>query len=256
MIVPYAIAGLAGITTIAGGLMSYGLFAPRCRWFAPLIWHGPRSGPGRIALTFDDGPHPQTTPAILEVLNKHEAPATFFAIGAHVQRHPTVLRDAHAAGHLIANHSYDHHYTGLFGAYPYWRAQIDKANDVIESTIGYRPALFRPPMGFKHVPMARAARDCGCAIVTWSRRGWDGLPTTPARIIGHLNNRCVPGDIILLHDGTPTQSAQPPRATAQALDTLIRNIRSQGLALVRLDEMLSRPAYARPQRRPAAAGRA
>jgi len=239
----YIIVGAAGLGAAALGLLGYGVFSPRSRLLAPVIWRGQRGKSGQVALTFDDGPHPESTPAILDILAEHDVPAAFFVIGANAHDQAELLQRMHARGHLIANHSYDHDYMGTFGVYDYWVKQIERTNSVIESAIGRRAAFFRPPMGFKHHRMAKAARDCECSMVTWSRRAWDGLPTTPERILRHLNHRCQPGDIILMHDGAMPNAERDPSATIESLSALIENIRSSGLELVRLDELLGIQPY-------------
>ena len=209
------------------------------RLFGEVIATGAR----QIALTFDDGPHSESTPAVLNVLAGHDVPATFFVIGSHAQKHVSLLQQIHAQGHLIANHSFDHTYLGTLNSCRYWINQIAHTNAVIEKAIGQCPALFRPPMGFKNIRMAKAARQQQCTIVTWSRRAWDGLPTTADRIVRRLNHGCQAGDIILMHDGVQPNGCRNHMATAEALGPLIGSIRSAGFELVRLDVLLNLKPY-------------
>ena len=148
------------ITTIAPAAVLgtavgfYGIIRPRARIWGPVVSRSKRrpgdNGPPRVALTFDDGPTPQSTPAVLDALDHAGAKATFFVVGQNVRAHPRLLADTHAAGHLIANHTQTHPRMGLWGLRRYWRRELDACDDAIFDVIGQRPAFFRPPMGLKH----------------------------------------------------------------------------------------------------------
>ncbi|CAG0990502.1 Peptidoglycan-N-acetylglucosamine deacetylase [Phycisphaerales bacterium] len=222
----------------AGAVAAYALFWPRSTLLGPLVAHGPPDQP-RIALTFDDGPWPGATDTVLSVLASFRVPAAFFVIGRYAQRHPALVRRAFDEGHLIGNHTFDHHRTGMFRARDYWNSQISRTQDVIRLITGQTPALFRPPMGFKSPITAQAARRHACRVVTWSWRGFDGSATTPDAIIARAR-RCVPGDILLLHDGRDPASRRPIGATQAALPGLIESLLARGLQFERLDHLIAR----------------
>jgi len=236
------VAGGTGMA-IAGGVFCRAVFAPRSQICGRTLFRGPKSDAPRIALTFDDGPHPEATPRILDILREHRVPAAFFVVGDHGAVHGDLIRRAHAEGHLIGNHSMSHAYNGLFGRKRYWRRQIEGAADVIQSAIGVRSALFRPPMGFKTFHVTKIARWTGHATVTWSCSGRDGVRTSRDRIVQRLAPRVRARDIVLLHDGAVPPISRNIDATIAALPDLILSWRARGLRIVRLDDLLGVNAY-------------
>lgn len=243
--------GLANFATIGvgaavlGGVAAYGLVAPRSRLWAPVIYRGASTDPPRVTLTFDDGPTPGSTPGILDTLAELEVRAAFFVIGMNAARWPDLIERIDAEGHIIGNHSYDHAYFGTMHRTAYWQRQLQRTDDVIESIIGKRPAMFRPPMGLKTGHLAAAARQSGHAIVTWSRRAFDGIPTRSERIVSWVVPAARAGDIVLLHDGCGRKPAPDTAGAVAALHPLILGLRRRGLEPVRLDELIDLAAYAR-----------
>ncbi|MEM6855494.1 MAG: polysaccharide deacetylase family protein [Planctomycetota bacterium] len=242
-----------------GAVVGWGIFHPRSRIMGPLIhrgWPSDHEGDGgddelfrgefrgRVALTFDDGPTPDSTPAVLDALKEVNALATFFVVGRNVERHPDLLRRMHDEGHLIANHTYDHDRQGLWGLNAFWRRQIDRADDAVLDIIGRRPAMFRPPMGLKHWHLMQEARYGGHAVVTWSRKARDGgaKPPKKTKLIKRLA-KARDGDILLLHDGHEPDRPASRRITAEAVVPLVNQLRDRGLQIVRLDELLDLPGY-------------
>lgn len=242
----FAIIGtVAGLgAAVLGGIAAYGLVAPRSRLWAPVIYRGPRTDPPRVALTFDDGPSPESTPRILDTLRELKVRAAFFVIGMNAARWPELIERMDAEGHIIGNHSYDHAYFGTMHRTPYWKSQLQRTDDVIEGIIGKRPAMFRPPMGLKTGHVATAARRSGHAIVTWTRRAFDGIPTRPERIVNRVVPNCRGGDVVLLHDGCGSRSQQSAMGAVSALRPLVLGLRERGLESVRLDELIGLAAYA------------
>jgi peptidoglycan/xylan/chitin deacetylase (PgdA/CDA1 family) len=230
--------GGGGAAICSGGALAYGLFCPNSQLFGKVIWKGDSADSKAIALTFDDGPHPDATTAILDQLAQNHIPATFFVIGAHAKRWPDLIRRMADEGHLVANHSYDHKLTGLIYRGGYWRDQIRRTNDVIEQITGDRPTLFRPPMGFKHWQVIQAARAEGMHTVNWSRRARDGVATTSKKILDRLVEPSVAGDIILLHDGIVESLPRPTEPTIEALGDLIQGLRKRDLEITRLDKLI------------------
>jgi peptidoglycan/xylan/chitin deacetylase (PgdA/CDA1 family) len=235
------LAGAAGV----GGTLGYGAFSPRSRLLAPVIAHGRRAAPPRVALSFDDGPHPEATPAVLDALERADVRAAFFVIGRHAARHPQLLRRMDRAGHLIANHSYDHAYHGMFRLHRYWARELQRTEQVIADAIGKRPRLFRPPLGFKHPGIGDPATRDGYAIVTWTRRGRDGWATRSEWIVQRLTRAPRAGDILTLHDSTDGRIRRDLQPTVQAVPRVIDALRNQGLALERLDRLIGVEGYAR-----------
>jgi len=234
------LATISAATAIGIGF-TYATVFPGSQLWGKVLMRGPNTSRA-VALTFDDGPTPGATDAILDVLESHNARATFFVIGANAERHPDLLRRIHSRGHLLANHTYHHAHHGWLGTPRYWRDEIQRTDDIIHQAIGLRPAIFRPPMGIKTYFTLNEARRLGHTTVAWSRRAMDGISTTPERILLRLAE-LTPGDIVLLHDGIQPHRTRDPRATAEALPRLIDSIRGQNLEPKRLDELLGISGY-------------
>ena len=181
MIGTAAILAAAAAAPAVLGRLTYATVAPSCQFWGPAIARGP-AGSRRVALTFDDGPTPGATDAILDALRAACVRATFFVIGVNVAKHPDLLRRIHAEGHLIGNHSFSHSHYAATRRRPYWVREIVQTDDAIEAAIGVRPKLYRPALGVRTWHTFGALRETGHTLVTWSRRAIDGLPTTPQRI--------------------------------------------------------------------------
>jgi peptidoglycan/xylan/chitin deacetylase (PgdA/CDA1 family) len=243
--------GIGGVAAIGAAAFSHGLFLPRSQLFGDVLFRGDRGGPARIALTFDDGPNQRITPAILDCLGRHGAKAAFFVVGRHAVEHADLIERIHAEGHIVCNHSFDHAHLGTLRGVRYWLNEIQQTDAIVASIIKRRPALFRPPMGFKTHHIMRAARQMGHHVVTWTKRGYDGVPTTPERVVENV--RAVqPGDVIVLHDGAVKPFRVNAGATAAALDTLLDHWTRLGVCAERLDQLLGLPAYAANVGEPAA----
>ena len=246
MITP-SLPGLA-VSFFAGGGIPIAAMPALCFWpsstfWGPVISRGSANDRGEIALTFDDGPDGEFTPRVLDTLGEHGISAAFFVIGRNVERFPSVVERMHREGHVVGNHTWDHDHHGYLGNARYWRAQLDRTDAAIEQIIGLTPALFRPPMGIRTGHIMRAADRH--TVITWTRRGMDGVATTPDKIVQRLGPRTESGEIVVLHDGVEPHSRRSPAATCEALPTLLRQWKDRGLRPQRLDQWLDRSAYAR-----------
>jgi peptidoglycan/xylan/chitin deacetylase (PgdA/CDA1 family) len=223
------------------------MIRPSSGLFGRVHWRGDASdGARRYALTFDDGPTDPSTSAILDTLGELGARATFFVVGLNVRRHPRLVERMHAEGHLVANHSFTHPHFGMMRGPWYWRRQIAQTDAAIGQIIGRRPAMFRPPMGVKSWFICGAARRLGHEVVTWSRRGFDGVSNDPRAILERLVTRTSCGDVLLLHDGVEPNVRRDPSVSVAVVRPLICQLRNRGLEPAPLDELLHLPAYARP----------
>ena len=233
-------AGAAG-----AGALGWATFWPTSRFWGPVVAHGPATGAPRYALTFDDGPTRESTPAVLDVLGELGVRAAFFVIGANARQCPELLERMHHEGHIVANHSYDHHHFAMFRGRRYWDRQLADTDEVIAQAIGVRPRLFRPPIGIKTGFVMRAAARREQTVVTWSRRAVDGIRTTPQRILQRLlpHTRC--GDVLLLHDGVEPHTNRDPTPTIRAIKPLVLGLRDRGLEPVPLEDLLALDPYSR-----------
>lgn len=156
------------------------------------------------ALTFDDGPHPEYTPRLLDILERHEALATFFMVGQAAQRYPQLVQQVAQAGHAIGNHSWDHQF---FPSLP--SHQRRKQIRVCECALApYGQRLFRPPYGAENLASHLDALSLHYQVVAWSLDAEDWLERDPAWMADRLTRGIQPGSIVLLHDAL-YRSQQP-----------------------------------------------
>ncbi len=195
------------------------------------------SGPaaeGHVALTFDDGPHPEGTPQVLDVLAQFQAKATFFVIGEQVARRPELARRILAEGHTVALHGYLHR------PHPTRRAPVlaeDFARGIaaIADATGVEPRLHRPPYGIYSAASLWIARERGLQPLLWSRWGKDWRKVnTPEQIAGRVLGKLRADDVILLHDADFYSARRSHRRTVAALPLILEAMRSARLATVGL----------------------
>jgi peptidoglycan/xylan/chitin deacetylase (PgdA/CDA1 family) len=183
-----------------------------------------------VALTFDDGPHPQGTPAILDLLDARGAKATFFLAGEQVERHPAVAADVVARGHAVALHCHRHRVQLRLSAEAI-RGDLARGRAAIEDATGRTPRLHRPPLGIYSAAGLRIAREAGLEPLLWSRWGRDWRKwTSPDRIAKRATRDLHDGDVILLHDADHYSARDSWRRTAQALPAVLAAIERAGLA--------------------------
>lgn len=216
-----------------------------------LIWMGPGLGPhwpplaraldvplrlpepAGVALTFDDGPHPEGTPAMLDALAREQVKATFFLVAEQVERFPGLTAELVAAGHEPAVHGYRHR--NQMRLLPHdFHADLARAVAVIEDVCGRRPALYRPPYGVFTLPGLSAVRRAGLRPLLWSKWGRDWrAKTTPSEIARLVTRGIGGGDVILLHDADWYSHPGAHRRTAAALPAILCELDRRGLVAVR-----------------------
>jgi 1-acyl-sn-glycerol-3-phosphate acyltransferase len=219
------------------GYFTYAIAYPRSQSFVPTVFRA-TTRRRAVALTFDDGPDPVFTPAILDVLAAHGARATFFVVGARAVAHPEIIRRIHAEGHTIGTHTQNHRIGFHFGGAATVRREIDAAIEVVEGLVPAHPTLFRPPHGVRSPCLARAfpaSRALRC--VTWSVRGLDARPTDADAIVARIEKGLTPGAIVALHDGTGLLGSTDRSATVTALERILERCGERGLSCVGLDEL-------------------
>jgi peptidoglycan/xylan/chitin deacetylase (PgdA/CDA1 family) len=165
----------------------------KARLFGTVV--GVRTAAPAAALTFDDGPDPESTPALLEILARHGARGTFFLVGKRAARHPGLVARLRAEGHAVGNHSWDHPSLPRLGAGAV-AGQLRRA----AAAIGRPLALMRPPYGDQSLKSHLAARASGYTVVTWGVVGADWAGDDGAAIAGRILGGLHPGAIVLLHD--------------------------------------------------------
>ncbi len=181
-----------------------------------------------VALTFDDGPHLDTTPELVAALKAADAPATFFVIGKQVDKYPSMVALEAANGFTIGNHSYSHATLTKLPAADVmteWRA----CNDAIVRAGGPAPEFCRPPGGDLNRQVERSATANGLRTTLWTDDPGDYEAPGPRAILRETLSHLSDGGIVLLHDGTP--------ATVKVLPKLIEAIRARGYRIVPLSEL-------------------
>ena len=149
-----------------------------------------------VALTFDDGPYPDNTLAILESLEKNKAHATFFVVGEAAQKYPELVQRIAKTGHAIGNHSWDHPSLPLLSG----KERRKQIRDCSKATSPYGCRLFRPPYGDQTISSRLDAFFLGYKVITWNLMAYDWQENEPETIVNHIVKKTVPGSIILFHD--------------------------------------------------------
>jgi peptidoglycan/xylan/chitin deacetylase (PgdA/CDA1 family) len=186
-------------------------------------------GSDGVGMTFDDGPHRDGTPAVLDALARDGAHATFFVVGEQVRREPGIVREIAAAGHRLAVHG-DRHLAQTFVSPAALRADLDRCAELIGELTGQRPDRYRPPYGVFSPAGLREARRRGWTPLLWSAWGCDWRASaTPESIAGLVTRSLRAGDVVLLHDADHYSSAGSWRRTADAVPRILDALGSQGL---------------------------
>jgi peptidoglycan/xylan/chitin deacetylase (PgdA/CDA1 family) len=198
--------GAAGVGALAAGaaVFAYASQWPGSQLFGRTLIAGRDAN--EVALTYDDGPNPAATAALLEVLARHGARATFFVIGEFARKEPGLVKAVAAAGHVVANHTMTHPKLALVSPGRV-RAELTECKAVLEDLTGQPVSWFRPPFGSRRPDVLRAARELGMTPVMWNVTGFDWEPRGVERLVETLergiarNHRRGVGSNLLLHDG-------------------------------------------------------
>jgi peptidoglycan-N-acetylglucosamine deacetylase len=238
MIVVVTVEGSPAVLPAAGAALAYiavilwGVMAPGMAMFAPVLVRLPDAG-NAIALTFDDGPDPLTTPAVLHTLARFGAHATFFVLGEKVRAAPDVLRAIARAGHTIGIHGDRHDRLLSLRSPKHIVAELERARVSVAEIIGHKPRLFRPPVGHVSPRTAVATNQLGLTIVGWSVRGRDGLSSTSVPDVERrVRAGLRPGVIVLLHDAAERGGREP--AGIAALPAILECAARAGLRCIAL----------------------
>jgi peptidoglycan/xylan/chitin deacetylase (PgdA/CDA1 family) len=190
-------------------LIVYPAIRANCRWFGPVVTRF-RTQKKAVWLTFDDGPHPEDTPALLKLLKMHNARATFFVIGRQVQKYPELARAILREGHTLANHTRNHPVL-FFWCYLQTRLtrEIDDCTKTLLDATGEPPRWFRAPAGMANLFLHFLLCDRNLKLIGWSARGFDGLLHNTEAMAGRICKSIQPGAIILLHEGRRDRQRRP-----------------------------------------------
>lgn len=230
-----AAAGATGIALAAAGFAIYQGQYPTAQLYGRTVHREPGAG-RKIALTYDDGPNPFWTPVLLDLLDAHDAKATFFLIGMWAEREPDLIREIVARGHAIGNHTFTH---PTMPAHPAGRIreELSRCREAVEAS-GESfsridgEMLMRPPYGRRRPGTLRTMRQEGYVPVTWSITGYDWRARTTAKAIARRCLRSGEGDIILLHDGSNEEPAADRSRSVEATRKTLERYRPDGYEFV------------------------
>ena len=205
-----------------------------------VLRRGPASS-GLVGLSFDDGPHPELTPRVLDALAAAGGHATFFVVGQNVRRHPEIVRRIVAEGHALGVHTDSHRHAWTLSPAA-TRQQIAGGLQAITDVAGVRPRWFRPPWGAFNLTTRRLAAGLGLRIALWSCDAGDWLPgASPGAILRRVQRGIAPGAVIDLHDGG--QVLPGCRAMTASLPAMLAAIARAGLRSGHLGELLGETAH-------------
>lgn len=223
---------LTSLTVLATAI-GLGVAVPKIRFFGPFICSS-KTDEKVIALTFDDGPDPRSTPALLDLLKEENVESAFFCIGRNVAASPDIAARITEDGHVIANHTFHHSNATNWFTEARLLDELTKTQDAIKKATGSAPTCFRPPMGLSNPRVFRAARKAGLKVIGWTVRSLDTRLTDPEVIVRRIMKRIRPGGIVLMHDGNISADR-----LIQTVRLLLNELRARGYLIIRLDKLLS-----------------
>lgn len=182
-----------------------------------------------VSLTFDDGPHPEYTDKVLDILKRRNIEATFFCIGKNIKENQQILKRIKEEGHLIGNHSYSHSF--YFPLYPRLRMTQDlqECEKTIENITKERVTIFRPPFGVTNPTIAKVVKELGYRVVGWNIRSFDTC-NSPEKVLKKIDRKLSPGSVILLHDALSGSDT--------LLEQIISIIDKRGYCIIPLDKLM------------------
>lgn len=181
-------------------LLLWGVFRPQSPLYSPVLTHLP-TDERCVWLTIDDGPSQDTLP-LLDLLDAHDARATFFLVGERAAAQPDLVREIARRGHDIGNHSHTHPSAWFWALGPRrMREEIVRCQDTLQSITGAAPRWFRAVVGMANPFVSAPLRDRGLARAAWDARGFDAVESDPAKVLARIERGLSPGAIVLLHEG-------------------------------------------------------
>lgn len=214
---------------------------PRAHWLGPNISRLPAAAVARqqVALTLDDGPDPEVTPRVLDLLDGAGAKASFFCIGWRARQHPGLCREIVARGHRIENHGDAH--SNAFSLYgpARMRRDISAAQNTLSDITGQAPLFFRPTAGLRNPFLEPVLAQLDLNLASWTRRAYDTREGRAQVVLQRLTRRLAAGDILLMHDGHAARTPQNQPVILATLPLLLQTMARHGLQPVTLKDALT-----------------
>lgn len=224
---PYSPLAGIGVLALSHALLLFPTLQPNVQWLGPVVTRF-ATDKRELWLTIDDGPA-DDTPALLELLDRRNAKATFFVKGVLAERWPELIREIVARGHTVANHSQTHPSGTFWCLLPSRiRAEVEQCNRVLASLTGTRPRWFRAPVGHKNASVHPALAREEMRLIGWSARGFDAVMDDPQQILERILPRVKPGAIVVLHQGRPH--------SLRVIEHVLASLQERGYAFVIPDD--------------------
>lgn len=240
VLVPGAWPWAIGAIVLNHALITGAGLTPRSNLLGPNVTRLPEAAAARreVAITIDDGPEPEVTPQVLDLLDACGQRATFFCIAERVLAHPELAREIVARGHSIQNHTAQHRHNFSFLGPRGFAKEIARAQDILTEVTGQRPTCFRAPAGLRNPFLEPVLHRLGLSLVSWTRRGFDTREGDAAKVMARLGRNLQARDILLLHDGNAACTAEGKPVLLEVLPLLLERLRADGLRAVTLPEGL------------------
>ena len=226
---------IIALTAVYSLLIVYGSYYVNSGFFVKVICEG-NPNEKKIALSFDDGPATNYTPAMLELLKHNNISAAFFCIGNRIRGNENILKQIHLHGHIIGNHSYSHHYLFDFFSSKKMLHDLQQMDESLQQVLPLKPRLFRPPYGVTTPAKKKALLNGNYIPVGWNIRSMDTVIKDEKKLLTKVISAIKPGAIILFHDTSKT--------TLAVLPGVIEYARNKGYEFVRIDKLINQEAYA------------
>ncbi|MBI5542956.1 MAG: polysaccharide deacetylase family protein [Deltaproteobacteria bacterium] len=213
-------------------------FFPVWSFFLPIVTRGPRERPA-VALTFDDGPDPRVTPALLDLLARYGARAAFFVVGRNAEAHPEVMARIRAAGHEVGNHSLSHDPILMLRSARLLQSEIAACQAILQRQ-GVTALAFRPPVGITNPRLPPVLERLGLGCVCFSCRPLDFGNRRVAGLAAKVLGSVAPGDVVLLHDVMPGTGVTVEDWLSE-IEKILVGLQARGLKPVALSQLIGRP---------------
>ncbi len=213
-----------------------GSFLIQWNYHYPSLHSNKNSASPIVSLTFDDGPNPEFTPKVLDLLKQHNAKATFFCIGKNIEEHPEIFKKIISDGHTVGNHTYSHSKSfGFFGSEKVV-GELQETNKLVFESTGLRMNLYRPAFGVTNPSIEKAIKKLNLNSIGWNVRSLDTTPRTAKMVLHRITSKISNGDVVLLHDTS--------EKTILVLERLLLFLKEKKLQSVTVDQLLQLKAYA------------
>jgi len=215
-------------------------FLPQIGFFLPVISHG-SSGRDAVAITFDDGPDPLTTPLLLGLLSKYNVKATFFVVGAKAEKHPHIIKDILSSGHSIGNHTFTHDVMIMLKSPKKLRQEIELTQTLLKG-FGIIPFAFRPPAGIVNPGLGQVLEKQNMFCLNYSCRGLDAGNRRIKNLSKKILRKIRKEDILLLHDVRPPHNSRGTQIPEwlDEIECVLAGIAQKGLRVLPISEVIGK----------------